>query len=201
MVDALKVGGRFFFSNVSVGVSPRMMKDTSSDEKKRFGALAYIWTLLTRASIFRSHHYELTIDGQKRRRRIRAVEILASSTTLLQKPPFIFGPPETLSDGQFEVYVITARTLLDYLRIIWARISGSGRSAKLFHWSGRKSIRIDSHRSPQLVQADGEVIGKTPLDAEMVPRALPVIVPASVPASTARGADPSVAKVKAGVPE
>jgi diacylglycerol kinase family enzyme len=94
--------------NVSVGVSPRMMKDTDSTEKKRFGPLAYIWTMLTRVSIFQVHRYDLTIDGK--RREMRAVEILASSTTLLKKPPFVFGPPETLSDGQCEVYVITEKS-------------------------------------------------------------------------------------------
>jgi diacylglycerol kinase (ATP) len=199
-VDALKVGDRYFFSNVSVGVSPRMMKDTDSNEKKRFGPLAYIWTLLTRASIFQAHRYDVTIDGKLRRRRMRAVEILASSTTLLEKPPFVFGPPETLSDGQFEVYVITARTPLDYVKLIWARISRSGRSAKLFHYVGKKSIRIDSHGSPRLVQADGEVIGHTPVDVEMVAGALPVIVPTPASASTAKSADTPKVKAKAGVP-
>jgi diacylglycerol kinase (ATP) len=197
-VDALKVGDRYYFSNVSVGVSPRMMKDTDSAEKKRFGALAYIWTMLTRASIFQVHRYDLTIDGKQRR--LRAVEILTSSTTLLKKPPFVFGPPETLSDGQCEIYVITARTPIDYVKMLWARITRSDRPAKLYHWVGRKSIRIEYHGTPQLVQADGEVTGHTPVDIEIVPRALPVIVPTPAPTSATKRAQTPRVKSKAGVP-
>ena len=37
-VDALKVGERHFFSNVSVGISPEMMSDTKSADKKTFGS-------------------------------------------------------------------------------------------------------------------------------------------------------------------
>jgi diacylglycerol kinase family enzyme len=51
-VDALKVGERHFFSNVSVGISPEVMNDTSSAEKKHLGRLAYIISMIKRSSIF-----------------------------------------------------------------------------------------------------------------------------------------------------
>jgi diacylglycerol kinase (ATP) len=51
-VDALKVGERHFFSNVSVGISPEVMNDTSSAEKKQLGRLAYIISMIKRSSIF-----------------------------------------------------------------------------------------------------------------------------------------------------
>lgn len=41
-MDALKVEDRYFFSNVSVGLSPQMVKDTKSAQKERFGRLAYL---------------------------------------------------------------------------------------------------------------------------------------------------------------
>ncbi len=33
-IDALKVDNHYYFSNVSVGITPQMMKDTKSDQKK-----------------------------------------------------------------------------------------------------------------------------------------------------------------------
>src|SRR5689334_7767604 len=72
-VDALKVGERYFFSNVSVGISPVVMKDTKSTQKKRFGLLAYLWTMLRRSSIFQLRRYTLTIDGHPRQ--VRASEV------------------------------------------------------------------------------------------------------------------------------
>ncbi len=92
-IDALKVGDRYFFSNVSVGMSPEIMNETKSAQKKRFGRLAYVLTTVKRSSLFHLRRYTLTIDGQTRR--MRASEVLISNTKLLEKDDFLLGPPET----------------------------------------------------------------------------------------------------------
>jgi diacylglycerol kinase family enzyme len=173
-MDVLKVGDRYFFSNVGVGISPEIMDETTSAQKKRFGILAYFLTIVKQSSLFRRRWYTLTIDGQPRR--IRASEILISNPTLLEKATMLYGPPETLSDGQLEVYLATAQTLGDYVRLVWDLFRSPGHpAAKLYHWESRRSVRIDADRSPQLVQADGEVIGHTPVEVQMVPKAMHVI--------------------------
>lgn len=175
-VDALQVGERCFFSNVGVGMSPAMMNDTTSADKKHFGRLAYVISMVKRSSIFRLHRYTLTLDGTTRS--VRAAEVMISNTTLLKKPPFVFGPPETLCDGQFEVYVLTARTPGDYLRLVWDLFLRPGKpAAKLSHWTARRSARIDAIRRSPMVQADGEVIGRTPVEISLVPKAVHVIAP------------------------
>ena len=175
-IDALKVGDRYFFSNVSVGMSPEIMNETKSEQKKRFGRLAYILTTVKRSSLFHLRRYTLTIDGQTRQ--VRASEVLISNTKLLEKEDFLFGPPENLSDSQLEVYLVTAHTLGDYMRLVWDLFRRPGQpAAKLYHWESQHSIRIDADRTPQLVQADGEVIGHTPVEIQIVPKAIHVIMP------------------------
>jgi YegS/Rv2252/BmrU family lipid kinase len=183
-VDALQVGERYFFSNVSVGISSKMMNDTAPANKKRFGRLAYVFAMVKRSRIFRLHRYTLTLDGQPRS--ISAVEVMISSTTLLERPPFVFGPPETLGDGQLEVYVLTARTLGDYLRLLWNLCCRPRKpAAKLPHWAVKRSVRIDAIRRSPLVQADGEVIGRTPVEIKMIPKAVHVITPKPASANAA----------------
>lgn len=180
-MDALKVGDRYYFSNVSVGFSPQMMKETKSEQKKRFGVLAYLWTMFKQSRIYQLRRYTLTIDGQKRH--VRATEVLISNPTLLEAPPHLFGPPETLNDGQLEAYLVTAHRLGEYLRLAWFLLRHGGRSATTFqHWTGQKSIRIEADQRPQMVQADGEVIGHTPVEVQLVPKALRVIMPKPKPA-------------------
>ena len=175
-VDALKVGERYFFSNVSVGISAKMADEVKSANKKRFGRLAYVLAMVKRSSIFRLQRYRLTLDGQPQS--IRAAEVLISNTTMLEKPPFLFGPPETLSDGQLEVYVVTARTLGDYLGLVWDLLTRPGEpAAKLSHWAVKQSARIATIRRSPLVQADGEMIGHTPVEVQLVPKAIRVIMP------------------------
>ncbi len=178
-VDALKVGQRHFFSNVSVGISPQMMRDTQSVHKKIFGRLAYILAMIKRSSIFQLQRYTLTLDG--RVRSIRAAEVLISNTTLLVKPPFLFGAPATLVDGQLEVYIVRAQTVGDYVRLLWDLFRRPGRSAaKLIHLAATHSVRIEADRS-HLVQADGEVIGHTPVEVQLVHKAIHVIRPQPIP--------------------
>jgi YegS/Rv2252/BmrU family lipid kinase len=174
-IDALQVGERYFFSNVSVGISPQMMKDTKSADKKLLGVLAYALAMIKRSGVFQLQRYTLTLDGLPRS--IRAAEVLISSPTLLEKPPFPLGPPETLDDGLLEVYVVTAHTLADYARLVWDLFRRPGRSAaKLTHLAATHSVRIEANRS-HLAQADGEVIGHTPVEVELVPKAIHVIRP------------------------
>jgi diacylglycerol kinase (ATP) len=182
-IDALQVGERYFFSNVSVGISPQMMHDTTSADKKIFGRLAYVLTMIKRSGVFQLQRYTLTLDG--RARSIRAAEVLISNTTLLEKPPFLFGPPDTLDDGQLEVYVVTAQTLGDYARLVWDLFRRPGKSAaKLSHLAATHSVRIAADRS-HLVQADGEVIGHTPVEVQLVTKAIRVIRPKPTSVSAA----------------
>jgi diacylglycerol kinase family enzyme len=179
--DALRVGERHFFLNVSAGISPQMMSETKSEQKKRFGRLAYVWTMIKRSSIFQLRRYQLTIDD--RIQWVNASEILISNTTLLDKPPHVFGPPETLNDGRLEVYLVTAHSLGDYLRLFWEVFSRPGQpAAKLQHLAANRCVSIQSAGHPRLLQADGEVIGHTPVEVELIPTAIHLIRPNAAPA-------------------
>lgn len=184
-VDALKVGDRSYFSNVSVGISPRMVGGTRPAEKRIFGRLAYVLGVIKQWRIFQQHRYRVTIDG--RTRLLRASEVLVSSTTLLKKPPFLFGPPQTLADGRVEVYVVTARTLVDYLRLAWDVLFRPGKPASnLWHWTARQGVRVEALRGHPLVQGDGEVIGHAPVAVSVVPNSLQVITPRPAPSTGGR---------------
>ena len=76
------------------------------------------------------------------------------------------------------MYVLAARTLPDYLRLIWGFVRGSwtGQTA-LRTLTVRESITIEAVRQPQPVQADGEALGTTPITLQLIPSAVRVIVP------------------------
>jgi diacylglycerol kinase family enzyme len=180
-LDALKVGDKFYFSNVSVGITPEMMGGTKSEQKKRFGRLAYIWTMFKQSKIFDMRHYRLTIDDQLQG--VNAVEIMISNSTLFEAPPQLFGSLDTLKDGKIEVYWIKAKSWRDYLQLAWGLIRRPGESdSKMTHLEAKNSIRIEAVRHSQLVQADGEVIGRTPVEVQIEPKALQVIKPKPVEA-------------------
>jgi diacylglycerol kinase (ATP) len=118
----------------------------------------------------RRRDFNLTIDG--RRMSIRASEILVANGAFPQ------GSPEDFNDQQFNVYILAARSLPDYLRLFWefVRRSWQGKTA-LRTLTVRKSITIEAVRRPQPVQADGEPLGSTPIMVQLIPSAIRVIVP------------------------
>lgn len=175
-MDALKVDDRYYFSNVSVGITPHMMNDTKSEQKKRFGRLAYIWTMFKQSKIFQLRNYRLTIDNQPQR--VNAVEVMVSNSTLLETFPQLFGSIDTLNDGKLELYLVKARTWRDYLRLAWDLIRRPKEPThKLIHVDAKESIRIEAVRHSQLVQADGDAIGHTPVEVRLERKALRVIKP------------------------
>ncbi len=183
-VDGLKVDAQVFLSNVSVGISPHVMKDTKSEHKQRFGLLAYVWTMITRSSLFQLHHYTLTIDDNQQT--VYASEVLISNTPLRDYLPTAVGASDTLHDGQLEVYLVTARTIGDYLRLVWGLLWDLLRRptespTTLFQLNVKERIRIEGRGGIHLVQADGEVIGHTPVEVELIRNAFQVIMPKLTP--------------------
>jgi diacylglycerol kinase (ATP) len=169
-LDLMQIGEQVFVLDVSAGLSARAMRDTPPEQKKRFGVLAYVWPMARDLIRLRRRDFNLTIDG--RTTPIRASEILVANGAFPQ------GSPEDFNDQQFNVYILTARSLPDYLRLIWefVRRLWHGKTA-LRTLTVRKSITIESVRQPQPVQADGEPLGSTPITVQLIPSAIQVIVP------------------------
>ena len=177
-LDAMKVGDTYCVLNVSTGISSRSMKDTRPDNTKRFGVIAYVWTIFGHIVGLRSDRFRLTVDG--RSIALNATEILVSSGTIAEHPPFGFGPRETFADGCIEVYVVDARSFLEYVRLFFRTLFRmASNDGRLRHYTVTRSIRIESRRGHHPVQGDGEVFGTTPVEAIVIPDAVSVVVPAS----------------------
>jgi len=142
-LDAMRIADQTFVLNVSAGLSARAMRDTRSEHKRRFGILAYAWTIARDLVRLQPRHFNLTVDGH--RVHVRASEILVANGTFLQEPPFPFGSPEGFNDQQLDVYILTARTLVDYLRLLWGLLRRSATHRRpIARLRFRSSITIDA---------------------------------------------------------
>ncbi len=169
-LDLMRIRDQVFVLDVSAGISARAMRDTPPEQKQRFGILAYAWPMIRDLIRLRRRNFILTIDGL--RTQIRASEILVANGAFPQ------GQPEDFNDQQFNVYILAARSLPDYLRLLWGFVRGSWKGQTgLRTLTVRKSITIEAIRQQQPAQADGEPIGSTPITVQLVPSAVRVIVP------------------------
>ncbi|MEN9939071.1 MAG: hypothetical protein RLZZ387_5650 [Chloroflexota bacterium] len=177
-IDGLEADGRIYVLSVGIGIESIMIRDTPRDAKRRFGRLAYLWTAFTSALGFRGRRFTIVVDGQ--RTRPRAIQVLVANGGTLGVAPLRWGPGISPRDGRVNVVIIGPRTLLDYLKIAYHTVLGRHReNPNLRYITARESVTVTAD-SPLPVQADGEIIGTTPVQVRVVPAAVQVVVPSQV---------------------
>lgn len=175
-IDALRVGERYFVLNVGAGISARTMQETPPESKQQAGILAYIATILKDFPERQSSVFHLKLDGYDLK--VQAVEVLVSNSKLGSKPPFLFGEREGYQDGRLEVNILTAEKTGEFLNLAWELLLDPGESKTNLHeFSVLKSLKLDVEGPAMTVQGDGEVIGETPVEIHLVPKAMQVLVP------------------------
>jgi diacylglycerol kinase (ATP) len=174
-IDAMKVNGHHYFTQVGVGLDSLMIRDTAVEHKRRFGRLAYLWTALRTLVGFQPRKFFVTIDGRKIT--VKASQVLVANTGMMGQPGFRWGPDIRPDDARLDVCIARARSLIDFAGLFWHVAKGSHKqSRKLRYEVATRSVVIDA-KHPLPVQADGEIPGSTPVLIEVVPRALKVVVP------------------------
>jgi len=178
-VDAMKVGEQYFVLQIGIGIDSLMIRDTDRQSKRRFGRAAYMWTAFTRLIGYQPMRFTIVADGK--RMRPRALQVLIANCGVLGAPPFRWGPDICPDDGKIDVCIVSARTALDYVGLIWHTLLGQQRRDRNVRYlTAERSIAVSADH-PLPIQADGEMIGDTPIQIEVVPDALKVIVPAMMP--------------------
>ncbi len=174
-IDAMRVGDRYYFLNLSAGFASLMIRDTKPSHKRIFGIAAYLWTGFTSLLGFQPRRFEIEVDGDVRS--YWASEISVANSGILAMRPFSLGKGIYIDDGCLDVCIIRARTILDYLglgvRIVMRLQQYDG---NIEYLKAKRSVSVKAHEA-LLVQADGEVIGETPIEVQVVPQAVQVIVP------------------------
>ena len=173
-IDAMRVGKRHYLFQVGIGIDSLMIRDTQRLQKQRFGRLAYLWTACTRLLGFQPRRFLIETDGKRRKR--RASQVVVANGGVFGMPPYVWGPNIRLDDQRLDVCVVHARTLFDYLGLFWDLFLGrthANRNMRYYH--AEHSILIAT-RKHLPVQADGELIGHTPIRVVLVPQAVTLIV-------------------------
>jgi YegS/Rv2252/BmrU family lipid kinase len=174
-LDAMRVDGRLFFTQIGVGIDSLMIRDTRNEDKRRFGRVAYLWKGFLHLLGFHPRRFRVEADGVPRRS--KASLVLVANCGIMGQPPFRWGPGIRPDDGRLDVCIIRPRNLLDYLAVAWNFLTlQRHRERHVLYLAAERAVTIESDR-PLPVQADGEIVGDTPVRVEAVPGAVRVVVP------------------------
>lgn len=174
-VDVMEVGGKHYLTQVGIGLDAEMIRDTSGEQKRRFGRGAYLWAAARRLLGFQRRRFTVTADGVTTRP--KALQVLVANCGTLGSRPFRWGPDIRPDDGRLDVCVIRARTLLHFLTLGWHFAIGQHRrNPNVRYLTAAREVTIVTPK-PMPVQADGEIVGQTPVTVRLAPGALRVVVP------------------------
>jgi YegS/Rv2252/BmrU family lipid kinase len=175
-MDVFQVGETYYVMNVSIGVSADTMEKTGREEKKKFGMLAYLRRGIE--SINQADLYRFLADVDGRKVHFRASEVMITNDKFMGLQPRLEGVEVEANDGALDMFIVRASSLVDYLGVFRRFLIPANQKdeEQLKHLPVRTSVIIQSDR-PLRVQADGEVIGQTPVEIHVVPDALRVVVP------------------------
>ena len=173
-IDAMRIRNRVYILNISVGISASVISGTTHKNKSRFGRIAYVGTAFLKIFTFRRRHLAVAVDGKTDT--YRAVEVTISNCGILSKILYPKGPDVSIDDGHLDIWILNAKAFLDYPLYLFQMLTR--RPAKhLSHFiSSQKSVSISS-RVPLPVQADGDIIGTTPIEVDVLSGAVTVLVP------------------------
>jgi diacylglycerol kinase (ATP) len=177
-IDLGVVLGHRFAVAAGVGIDAAMVAETPPWMKKRLGVLAYtiIATKATlRAVLFRRFFLaRVEVDGEIIER--RAAAVLFANFGAILEDRLTFGPDIVVDDGMLDCCIFSPSNLWDAVRIMWRVTRRDFRpdSALLY----RKGKRFRLETVPVLpLQADGELLGVTPVDITVEPLAAHLLVP------------------------
>ncbi|MDQ2693901.1 MAG: diacylglycerol kinase family lipid kinase [Pseudomonadota bacterium] len=180
-IDAMEVGERVFISHISLGTYSRIAERTSALAKRRFRQLAYIWNAIPELLGGRSWRFRLMIDG--RPHRVRAAFVMVANVGTVGAAWLRWGPDIQPDDGRIDICVVRARTLLEYLSLMWYTLLHRHREyKKASYLIARERITIFTKRRLP-VRGDGEVIGHGSVEIRIIPRGVRILVPDAAPAA------------------
>lgn len=179
---------RYFAVAAGVGIDSAMVAETPSWLKRRLGVLAYTVTA-TRAAlraVLRKEFFRvrLTVDGEVFEAAAAAVMIANFGAVLSDR--ITFGPGIRFDDGVLDACLYSPNNLSDALRIMWRLLRKRFASDEAMLYRSGRHIRVETD-PPLLSQADGELLGMTPIEIEVAPRAVRLLVPTQPDGSSRRG--------------
>lgn len=170
-IDLGKANGRYFVLMVGVGFDAQVISEVRPEIKRLLKDAAYpltgIKTLLTyKPSLIRVELDSRVIQGY----------FVVIGNARYYAGRFSVAKEAQINDGLLDVCIFTGKTAASFVKYVKNVIVGTHLKLSDVKYCRAKKIAVTSDE-PVFVQADGEVIGKTPMKLLVLPQALEVLVP------------------------
>lgn len=172
-------GDHYFAVAAGAGIDARVMVETDSAAKHRWGMMAYVATTFKILPEVRNIPFRITIDGKMHE--AEAALVLIANCGEVFPRMMRLGAGISPFDGELDLLVIRGNTVGETMRAMWdlvtERTGTFGEDALVGYARGREfTVEVADGKSHP-VQYDGEPGGETPFTVQVVPRAIQVMLP------------------------
>jgi YegS/Rv2252/BmrU family lipid kinase len=174
-IDAMRVGDQHYFLAIGIGFTARAVRDTDAVDKRRFGMLAYFGRGVQQLLGIQPYEFEIRIDGLQRN--FGGIEALLVNAASFGEPYLRWATEVSIDDGALEAMVFRTRNLNDIIAMsLSTLLSRKLLDPRVSYMRAYEQVCVHTTQ-PLPVQADGDLIGTTPLEVRLVPSAVDIIVP------------------------
>lgn len=176
-VDLGQANGRYFLLWAGVGLDAAVTANVPLEDKKIFGAWAFVGTGLDVMREYKSARVRLTLDGEVREANS---SLIVASNIRLYGGLLALGAQARVDDGKLDVCVFKGEGFFNYAQHLFKVAVGQHLRDPQVEYYQAREITVES--SPPLpVHVDDEPFAETPVTIRVVPRALKVILPNDAP--------------------
>jgi diacylglycerol kinase (ATP) len=168
-------GPHYFAVASGTGFDAELMAETGTAAKRRWKFGAYVARAIVKLSQVHSARHRITVDGTPHE--VGAAMLLVLNCGELI-PPFVrLGKNIAPDDGWLDVVALHANGIGQSVAAVWDLFRGSKNGAGRVWWGRGRTIRVEVLGERQRrVQLDGEVVGDSPFETQLLPGALTVLV-------------------------
>ena len=173
-IDMGRANGQTFILRADMGLTTSTTRDASQESKERLGMLAYLAAAIQSLDDIQPVEFHLAIDGQL----LDATGIACIITNHYELGGFglKFSDSVRPDDGKLDAFII--HDVGAVLALITAPLTQRDPDEVLDHYQGGK-FRIEAD-TPQAFHLDGDPAGEMPVEIEVIPQAVQILVPEEV---------------------
>jgi YegS/Rv2252/BmrU family lipid kinase len=173
-VDVGRCNGQVFLNSVSLGLSAEIAGALTSEAKKKLGLLA--WPVIGGKIMARHRSLRLRILSSERNFSVVTHQLMIANGRYVAGP-IKASEDASLQDHELTVFALGGRSKGELIHAVWHWLRHTHIEATEVPFFETKHLRVESLGRRVKANVDGEVNDHTPLDIEVWPRALKVVVP------------------------
>jgi diacylglycerol kinase (ATP) len=173
-IDVGRVNQQVFLNSVSIGLSCEIAGALDKRTKRRLGLLS--WPVIGARVIATHHPVVLKITSEEKSFPVRTHQLLVVNGRYVAGP-IAAAPQASVQDSHFDVFVLGGAKKGALARIAWQWLRGTHTLSPEARYFKTQQLRVESTRRALPANVDGDINENTPLEMEVLPGALRVVVP------------------------